>query len=154
LHEIKDVETVRPKPSQEDSTAYVYLREDIIPDIDVWRSEFASFVNGTYTMRGIEMTLCGKVAKKQADYGEQLVLAGTSPRPDLQLAPLQAGSKVQWDRLTKAPQPLTDVEIGAYEGLVKAMTENPETTVKLTGPLLKKDGGQYTLEVREFEVLA
>ena len=56
--------------------------------------------------------------------------------------------------MTKAPQPLTDVEIGAYEGLVKAMTEKPETTVKVTGPLLKKDGGQYTLEVREFEVLA
>lgn len=72
LHMIADVEAVRPVPSQKDAVAYVYLKEDTIPDIDVWRSEFSQYANGTYDMRGIEMTLSG-VVKTEAN---QLVLTG------------------------------------------------------------------------------
>jgi len=36
LKRIKDIKVVRPVPDGEDSVAFVYLKEDILPDIDVW----------------------------------------------------------------------------------------------------------------------
>jgi hypothetical protein len=151
LHQISDIEAVRPQPNQEDAVAYVYLKQDMIPDIDSWREQFASFVNGTYFMRGIEMLLSGTI-KRTGGYGaEHLALTGNSTRPDLPLAQLKAASKVQRDRLAHATRPMTDIEAGAFDGLIKAIAERPDATVKVTGPLIKRDG-QYSLEVREFEV--
>jgi hypothetical protein len=48
LHHIKDIDVVRPLPDQANSVAYVYLKEDKLPDIDVWRKELAQTTGGTY----------------------------------------------------------------------------------------------------------
>jgi hypothetical protein len=49
LRSISNVDIVRPVPNQAGSVAYVYLRDDALPDIDVWRNEFAKTVNGSYS---------------------------------------------------------------------------------------------------------
>jgi galactose oxidase len=106
LHEVSDIEVVRPVPHQADSVAFVYLKQDILPDIDVWRSEFAKGVNRSYDMRGIEMTLSGVVTRKQTGANQQMTLAGTSTRPELILAPFQETSQIKWDMAAKAPKPI------------------------------------------------
>jgi galactose oxidase len=150
LLQLSNIEAVRPLPSQSNAVAYVYLKQDNIPDIDVWREEFANFVNGTYLMRGIEMTLSGVVTKKGSSGGEHLVLSGNTSRPDLPLAQLKAENKVQRDRTQRATWPMTDAEAGAFDDVVKAVAEGGDVEVKVTGPLIKQ-GGEYRLEVREFE---
>lgn len=50
LHSISDVAVVRPVPDQANSVAFVYLKEDgTLPDIDMWRNEFAKSANGLYS---------------------------------------------------------------------------------------------------------
>jgi len=152
LQHIRDVEVVRPMPNQVDSVAFVYLRQDILPDIDLWRSEFQKIASGAYDMRGIEMTLSGVVTKKQLDTGEQLTLASTSTRPELVLEPFQATSKIEWDRAAKAPKPRSNVEADAYAQLSAAVAEHPGVAVQVSGRL-QKHGANKFLEVREFEVV-
>ena len=154
LQHISDIEVVRPMPSQDDSIAFVYLRDDILPDIDLWRSELRKIDGGTYDMRGIEMTLSGVVTRKQVGTDEQLTLAGTSTRPDLVLAPFQAASKIEWDRVTKAPKPMSDEEAGAYARLSKTLAEHPSgLTLEATGRLQKHDANKFSLDVRNFVVV-
>lgn len=48
LHQIQDIDVVRPLPDQANSVAFVHLKEDKLPDIDVWRKELAQTTGGTY----------------------------------------------------------------------------------------------------------
>jgi len=153
LQHISDVEVVRPMPNQADSVAFVYLRQDILPDIDLWRSEFQKIASGAYVMRGIEMTLSGVVTKKKLGTDEQLTLTSTSTRPELVLEPFQATSKIEWDRAAKAPKPRSNAEAGAYAGLSAAVAEHPEVAVQVSGRLQKHGANKFSLEVREFEVV-
>jgi galactose oxidase len=154
LQRISDIEVVRPVPHQADSVAFVYLQQDILPDIDVWQSEFEKIANGAYVMRGIEMTLSGVVTKKQLGADEQLTLAGTSTRPELVLAPFQATSKIEWDMKAQAPRPISDAEAGAYARLSAALADHPAgVTVQVTGRLQKHGANKFSLDVREFEVV-
>jgi hypothetical protein len=154
LQHIGDIEVVQPIPSQDDSVAYVYLREDILPDIDFWRSQLQKIDGGTYEMRGIEMTLTGVVTMKEGSPNKQLTLAGTSTRPNLDLAPFQADSKIEWDRVTKAPKPMSDDEAGAHAQLLKILAEHPlGLTLEVTGRLQKHDADKFSLDVRNFVVI-
>lgn len=153
LEAINDVDVVRPMPSQADSVAFVYLKQDVLPDIDVWRREFETVANAQYVMRGIEMTLSGLVAKRQLGAAEQLALAGTSTRPELFLAPFQAASKIEWDMVEKAPKPMSDAEAGAYERLFAALADHPAgVTAQVTGRLQKHGDHIFSLDVRDFKV--
>ena len=153
LEAINDVDVVRPLPSQDDSLAFVYLKQDVLPDIDVWTREFETVANQTYTLRGIEMTLSGLVTKKQPGDAKRLALAGTSTRPELFLAPFQADSKIEWDREKKAPKPMSDAEAGAYDRLFAALVEHsPGVTAQVTGRLQKHGDGTFSLDVRKFKV--
>jgi hypothetical protein len=154
LQRISDIEVVRPVPHQADSVAFVYLRQDILPDIDLWRSEFEKIANGAYVMRGIEMTVSGVVTKNQLGTDEQLTLASTLTRPELVLAPFQATSKIEWDMKAKAPRPISDAEAGAYARLSAALAEHPAgVALQVTGRLQKHGANKFSLEVREFEVV-
>jgi galactose oxidase len=154
LHEVGDIEVVRPVPHQADSVAFVYLKQDILPDIDVWRSEFAKGVNRSYDMRGIEMTLSDVVTRKQTGANQQMTLAGTSTRPELILAPFQETSQIRWDMAAKAPKPIFDVEAGAYERLSATLADHPAgVKVQVTGTLQKHGANEFSLDVRDFEVL-
>jgi galactose oxidase len=131
-----------------DSTAYVYLKEDIMPDIDEWREQFANVANGSYVMRGIEMTLKGIVTES---FG-LLTLTGNDPRPDVVLSPLQAPDKIQWDIATRASQPMSDDEKTAYARLSAELNgKSAGTMVEVTGPV-KKNDAEFFLEVRKFQV--
>ena len=155
LHRVSDIDVIRPMPHQDDSVAFVYLKQDILPDIDVWRREFEELANRSYDMRGIEMTVSGMVSKKQSSgAGEQMTLAGTSTRLPLILAPFRESSQIKWDLTTKAPRPISDAEAGAYKGLSVALADHPAgMTVQVTGTLQKHGPGQFSLDVREFELL-
>jgi hypothetical protein len=131
-----------------DSTAFVYLKDDILPDIDVWRDEFAKVANGSYVLRGIEMTLEGAVTET----ADLLTLAGNETRPEVVLAPLQAPDKIQWDIATRANRPMSHDEETAYERLsAQVKSAAPGTNVEVIGPL-KKNGKELFLEVRDFAV--
>lgn len=144
LHKISDVAAVRPKPSQTDAVAFVYLKKDKIPDIDVWRTEFSQYANGTYIMRGLEMTFEGTVAFKD---GHLLLIGGRSGRGDLLLAEMKAENKVQRNRMERATHPMTEDEAQAFKNLKAAVEADGEASFVVTGPLIKRDGS-YTLEVR------
>jgi len=151
LKYISDIDVVRPLPNHADSVAYVYLKEDILPDIDVWRSEFRDITGGSYFMRGIEITLSG-VLRKGSGADAHLTLASTTTRPELVLKPFQAGSKIEWDSAAQAPQSTSDAEASAYARLSTAAAQHPGVSIQVTGPLQKLGGGQFSLEVRAFEV--
>jgi galactose oxidase len=150
LQQLSGIKVVRPLPDSTNSLAFVYLQQDSLPDLDDWREEFAEVANGSYVMRGIEVTVTGTVT----DHLAKLTLAGTATRPDLVLAPLQASDKIQWDITTRANMPMTADEESAFARLSSALAKEPAgATVQVIGPL-KKDGAAFFLEVREFEVEA
>jgi galactose oxidase len=49
LQHVTDIDVVRPLPDHDNSVAFVYLKEDILPDLDVWRKELALTGGGTYS---------------------------------------------------------------------------------------------------------
>jgi hypothetical protein len=151
LQRMTDIEIVRPVPDQPNSIAFVYLKEDILPDLDIWRIEFAKTANGSYTMRGIEMTVSGVVSKKMTARGELLVLASNATRPQLVLAPFQKTSKIEYDMWAKVERKMSDGEAGAYDKLRAALAAHSTgMEVVLTGRLQKHGAGDFSLDVRSF----
>jgi hypothetical protein len=148
LKQLSKVADVIPLADTADYTASLYLKEDLLPNIDIWRREFAHAANGTFLLRGIEMTLQGKVT----EHFGLLTLLGNDTRPDVVLGPLQAPDKVQWDAATRTHQPMTEVEATAYDRLSAELAAQPNgTQVQVTGPL-KKHETEFFLEVREFKI--
>ena len=151
LRSIKDIAVVGPKPSQEDSIAFVYLKDDILPDINAWRKQLREVDGGTYEMRGLGLTLSGVVNGQKDGGAEQLTLAGTSTRPVVVLAKFRAESKLEWDNGARKAKSVTDEEAGAYERLAKAVAEHPGgLTLDVTGTLQKHADGKYSLDVKSF----
>jgi hypothetical protein len=143
LQRLSGIDKVRPIPNGTDSTAFVYMKDDTLPDLDMWRQEFAYVANGSYELRGIELTLDGTVTEVNG----LLTLAGNATRPEVVLAPLQNPDKVQWDINSRENWPMTPEEGTAYDRLSARLAEMPAgATVEITGPL-KKNGVVY-LEVR------
>jgi galactose oxidase len=144
---LQDVEVVRPIPNADDSTAYVYLKHDRLPDVNNWPAQFARIANGTHLLRGIEVTLQG-IVKMQ---GDALTLLGNDHRPDLILAPIQPENKIQWDHQTGALKPLLSEEQTAFADLKARVlrADNPLTAL-LTGPLLAPGS---TVQVKKFDVV-
>lgn len=154
LRHISDVDVVRPVPSYEESVAHVYLKKDVLPDIDVWRSQFQRVANGSYVIRGIEVTLAGTVTRKRIGDNEHFTIVDDSNKAEVFLAQLQQGSKVQWDRETGKPQSSTSEEAAAFVRLSEAVTQHEKgLKLEVTGPLQKTDMANSLLEVREWEVV-
>ena len=154
LQRLSGIEVIRPVPDQADSVAFVYLQQDILPDVDVWRSEFEKATNKGYDMRGIEMTVSGVGTKRLSGANEQLTLAGTSTRPQLILAPFQAISQLKFDMTAQTPRPIIDAEAGAYKRLSATLADHPTgVTVQVTGTLQKQGANEFSLDVRDFEVM-
>jgi hypothetical protein len=103
-------------------------------------------------MRGIQLTLSGKVKKKQDGGKDVLVLTGTSTRPDVTLAPFQKSSQIEWDKDTGTTKPVTDKELGAYAALSSAVGSNPTAKVEVTGTIHKHGEKEFVLDVRRFEM--
>jgi glycosidase len=139
---------VRPVPNAGDSTAFVYLEHDGLPDLDAWSAAFARMANGTHLLRGVEVTVTG-VLQMRPD--GSLVMDGTDVRPLLLLVPMQAADKIQWDASKQAPQPLEPLEQNAFVRLVEHVRNaGGALNASVTGPLRKTDDSGCVLEVRGF----
>jgi galactose oxidase len=147
LKSLHGVRLVRPIPNAEDSTAHVYLEHGGLPDLDLWRTQFATVANGTHILRGVEVTVAGVVDTQEPD---TLIMRGNDTRPPLHLESIVAADKVQWDATTRAAKPLDPLEQNAYATLAgEAKNAGGSFAVTVTGPLKKAADG-YALEVRRF----
>jgi hypothetical protein len=81
-------------------TVGVPVVDDGLPDLDTWHQEFGRIVNGTYVLRGVEVTLRGDVALRD---GHLLLERGT-PRPPIRVLPLTQEEKIQWNHTTRSPK--------------------------------------------------
>jgi hypothetical protein len=149
LSRLQGVRLVRPVPNSKDSTAYVYLEHNGLPDLDRWPAEFAKVANGTHFFRGAEVTLDDILQTAQ---GNAIIMHGNDVRPPLLLEPIEASDKVQWDVAKGATQPLEPVELDAYLRLQQKVSDaGGSLNATVTGPIKKSDTG-YILKVREFSV--
>ena len=146
LYRLEGVDLVTPIPNADDSTAEVFLEDGRVPALDRWDEQFRSIVSGRYELRGIEVTLRGVIDERDG----KLFLAGSGRRPEVQLAPLAAEDKIQWDHAAQARKPLEEGEMLAYETLAAAARNLPDgQQLTITGPVKQTDAG-VQLHVRLF----
>jgi galactose oxidase len=146
LKKLDGVEMVRPIADHRASVAFLYLDHDGLPDLGKWPSQFAQFANGSYTWRGVEMTLEGTIGNGP----EGLILIAKPDRPAVRLAPLQRADKVQLDKANGVDLPLPTSESGAYSALAATVATGGGAAVfSVAGPIKKAPSGNL-LEVRSF----
>jgi galactose oxidase len=146
LTHMHGVASVDQAPDADDSTVQVTLKHEGLPDVNLWRREFARMANGTHHFRGVEVTLEGRVRAEEGG----ISLDGNDTRPPVLLAPIQAQSKIQWDFVTRASKPLEPSEQDAYQRLLAgAAAASQELHAEVTGPLIQTASG-FVLEVRKF----
>jgi hypothetical protein len=151
LKHLDGVRLVRPVPNAQDSTAYLYLKHDGLPDLEAWPAQFAEIANGTHIFRGVEVTLEGVVRTLEEN---TLVMEGTAIRPSLLLRPIESVDKIQWDAAKKSQKPLDPLERDACLTLQeKTRGAGGFLKASVTGPLKKVSEG-FVLEVRQFDVIA
>ena len=149
LKNMTGVRLVRPMPNSQDSTAFVYLDNDGLPDIVAWPADFAQIANAVHRLRGVEVNIEGLVKDLG---GDTLVLQGDGARPSVLLQPIQPSDKVQWDAAKASPQPLSPDEEKAYANLAEQVTNSKGSLrARVIGPL-QKSGLGYILRVRQFSI--
>jgi Galactose oxidase, central domain len=145
LGRLEGVDLVSPVPDVEDSTAQLFLADDRLPPLHTWDEQLHRIVNGTYEIRGVEVTVRGSIDQDDGQY----FLTGTDRRPPVRLVPL--AEKIQWDHLARSLKPPQGPEIRAYDDLIIRYRDAGDTEpVTVTGPLTQTDGG-YHLHVRLLE---
>jgi galactose oxidase len=146
LVRLEGVHAVRPVANAEDSTADVYLGRDTLPNIDRWAEQIAQTANGSYDLRGVEVSITG-VPVRQAG---GLALMGPLFAAPLPLHPLGDTDKVQFDLATRRARPATSEEKAAFDQLAKRVgAASDATPVRVTGPLVRAGDG-WVLHVRAF----
>jgi galactose oxidase len=147
LGRLESVAMVGPIPNTADSTADVFLHNASLPPLDLWQQQFRSIVNGSYILRGVELTLRGSIEMRQT----QLLLQCASPKASLRLAALTPGQRMQWDHVAQARKAPLSGELEAYARLFGEFRQRSggSETLTVTGPLVEIDGG-YRLYVRQF----
>jgi len=147
LQRLQLVHLVNPVPDTENSTATVFLDDERLPPVPQWRQEFQRVVNGTYEMRGVEVTLEGAIVARDRN----LFLSGYGGGPPVQLVPLSSDEKVQWNHVMQQRKPLEENEVVAFQRLETLWKGLGDTRqVSVSGPL-KLVGQQYQLSVRLFQ---
>lgn len=148
LRSLEGVQSVDPVPDVNNSTATVFLEDERLPALHRWDDQFRQMVNGTYELRGVEVSLNGTIEVRDG----QLLLNRGDDRSPVQLAPLGATDKIQWNNATRTPKTVEAAEAIAYERLAAESQKFPhDQRVTVTGPLKLTDSG-YQLEVRVSKV--
>lgn len=148
LSALEGVQGVDPIVDAHDSVATLYLDDERLPALPQWREQFSRLVNGRYELRGVEVTLEGRI---HADRG-MLYLSAANRRPRVRLTALDPAGKIQWDRNTGAPPPLTSDEEHAFRDVTTTARQGPNGAhVRVTGPL-ERDVEEFVLHVRRWHV--
>jgi hypothetical protein len=142
LGRLEGVALVGPIPNAEDSTAEVFLKAYRLPPLRAWRQQFQAIVNGSYDMRGVEVTVDGVLERRDG----RAWLTAARERIAIELISLGAGDKIQWNHTIRQRRPVEPDEAAAFHALL-ASPERQAVTV--TGPLTETDEG-YRLHVRQF----
>ncbi|MET0703927.1 MAG: galactose oxidase-like domain-containing protein [Mycobacterium sp.] len=142
LRRLEGVAYVNPAPNAGDSTAGVVLVDPGLPDLLSWPAQFQRIVNGSYQLRGVEVTVRGVVAAADG----ALVMRRSAVRPEISLVPLSV-DKVQWDPSTATPQHAVTAESLAYTDLATGVDPRGGLEATVTGPLTQNASG-YRLHVR------
>jgi galactose oxidase len=146
LVKLEGVSAVRPVANAEDSTADVYLGNDTLPNIDRWAEQIARTANGSYDLRGVEVSVTGVPVRRAGG----LVLTGPLFAAPLPLRPLGDTDKVQFDLAKRRARAATPREKAAFDDLAKrAGAVSDATPVRVTGPLVRAGDG-WVLHVRAF----
>ena len=146
LVRLEGVSAVRPVANAEDSIANVYLGRDTLPNIDRWAEQIAQTANGSYDLRGVEISVSG-VPVPQAG---GLTLTGPLFVAPLLLRPLGDADKVQFDLTTRRARPASPEEKAACDHLAKHVSATRDVTpMRITGPLVRASDG-WVLHVRAF----
>ena len=152
LRRLERVAHVMPVPDAEASTATVFLTDDGVPPLRRWHEQFVSVVNGSYRLRGVEVTLSGSIAVH--DHGVFLELDGTAGPPQLRLGPIQPEDNVRLNSARTGPRPLEPDEAGAYQAFLIDLAESPDHRhATITGTLREGDSG-LELAVRGFRIVS
>jgi galactose oxidase len=144
LVKLDGVTAVRPVANAVESTADVYLGNDALPDVDRWAQQIAATANGSYDLRGVEVSVTGIVRPE----GGGLVLTGPALPTPVPLRPLGTTDKVQYDHSARSAHPATPTEQAAF-GQLAAQPSGAAPT-RVIGPLVR-DGATWTIRVRAFE---
>jgi galactose oxidase len=146
LTRLDGVDVVNPVANASESTAEVWLKDNRLPPLNQWTSQFRAIVNGRYGWRGVEITLTGTIETHEGS----LFLAAEGPRPEIKLGPLHEIDRIQWDYEKREPQPVQAGEQDAYRRLEDSLATSPTSPdVTVTGPLTQAESA-YELEVRRF----
>ena len=98
LRRLERVAQVLPVPDAEASTATLFLADDGVPPLRRWREQFAAVVNGSYRLRGVEVTLTGAIIVREprdlpgAGDGDRTRPTAADPDPAGGERPAQPGS--------------------------------------------------------------
>jgi hypothetical protein len=148
LKRLEDVDLVSPVPNTDDSTAEVFLKDKRLPPLDRWHEQFRKLANGTYEMRGVEVTLQGRVQVRDG----VLSIAILDDEAIVRVEPLSAAEKIQWDHRMRRRIPPAKDEDSAYRRLQSALAgRSGAQTITITGPLIQT-GAAYSLQVRHFSI--
>lgn len=144
LHQLDGVLQVAQAPDPATSTAALTLTTPGVPPLSRWRDQFTAMVNGSYQLRGFEVTLTGHLDQ---DQHALLLDRGVNPS-SVRLGALQPGDGVRLDRVTKDPLPLETSELNAYATLRAAAQGGWHGPVTVTGTLTEHGADRYDLRVR------
>ena len=141
---LSGVAYVNPVADASTSTAEVFLLDNTIPDPERWKREFQDSANASYEIRGIEVSVEGRLSRE----GDRFRLS-LADGQQVDIERPAADAKVQWNWDAKAPEILTEQEAAAAERL--APHAEASHRARLTGPL-RKQNGKLAIAVRSFEV--
>lgn len=146
LKKLSGVTAVETIPSAENSTAGVYISQEL-PALDRWPQELAASANGSYTFRGVEMTLQG-TARVVNDTVELTTASGQI----VQLVPL-TGMLLQLDKATGRPRRPSKHEIDAVDRLKREIAVRGGTLNRVHGfGQIERQGAAWTQRLRSFSV--
>lgn len=126
-------------------TGEIIMQDGRLPDLKAWRRGFREVVGEAFTIRGVEVTVDGRLVEVEKE--GRLALEVPGGKDVLRLVPLRG--KVQWDPARERAQEPTAGERRAFEELEATWTGQPRR-VRIVGPLGEAKGPDPpTLEVRE-----
>jgi Dyp-type peroxidase family len=147
LNRLSGVSLVTDEADAANSTAELWLTTTDVPDVARWLEEFQASANGSYDVRGFEVTVSGTVRR---DAGRlTLDVGGRS----IGLEPLGNDDKVQWDWDRKARAAVTADEAAAFARLEASVKPGKSAKATVTGPL-RAGRGTPALAVRAVDIAA